>query len=325
VPRPSGLAGVPAWFPDRRGVLGGLALDLDVHDAPRPELHRDAAVQVGAVGRGPGSREVVEDIGVGMPVRVVGADADERDVRHRGGEEPGGVRVAAVMRDLERTGAQRLGVAQHERLGEHLGVAGQEHASVRVVDAKHEGDLVQVGADRTVAGRRQHDDLRRAEREPVAGHQGHDRDGLGARGRIGLVRGRGGAVCERIGADEQRADVEPPQDRREPAGVVVVRVGQRDRVEAADPSVTQIRERRAVRPTVVQHARHRLPLARRHLDQHGVALTDVELRDGQRVDAGSRGDHRHEGERRRGGGEGPCRPGRAPADQQCCAEGQGHR
>ncbi len=108
-------------------------------------------MQIGAVDAGGRVGQVVQHCGVGMPEGVVAPDADERELRADGVEEPGCVRVPAVMGDLEHVGAQRVRVLQEQRLREDLGVSGEQHAAVGVVEAQHERDLVEVGADRPVA------------------------------------------------------------------------------------------------------------------------------------------------------------------------------
>ena len=178
-----------------------------------------------------------------VPVGVVLADPDEGDRGPGGGEEAGRVRVAAVVRHLQHLGAQRGGVAKHERLGEHLGVAGEEHPAVCVIEPQNERDLVEVVADGAGSRRRERDELGRAEPHPITGFEGRERHATALGRCTGHVRGPGGTLVRRVRADEQRAHAQSPKDRRQAAAVIVVRVGQHHRVEPADAPAAQVGER----------------------------------------------------------------------------------
>lgn len=135
-------APVPCWF----------ALDLDVDDPSPLEGDGDGAMQVGAVDVGPGRFEIREDVGVGMPKGVVDPDPDEGDLRAGSLEEPARVRVSPVVGDLQDVRAQRVRLPQHEGLREDLGITGEQHPPVGVIDPQHEGDLVEIGAHRAIPG-----------------------------------------------------------------------------------------------------------------------------------------------------------------------------
>lgn len=225
-----------------------------------------------------------------MTERVVTTNPDERDVRPGGAEEARRVRVAAVVGDLEHLGAQAVAIAEHERLGEHLRVAGEQHPTVGMVEPQHERGLVEVGADTARTRRREDGEDRRPHAEPVPGGERRDRHAAIAGHRVRLV-GRGArALVERVRTDEQRADGRAPQHRGQAAGVVVVRMGEHDRVEPTHPPLVEVPEHGTrVGAAVDEEPGVGVGAARRDLDEHRVALADVEHRDGERAER--RGGH----------------------------------
>jgi hypothetical protein len=268
----------------RSVCLAGVALGLDL-DRAAAQLHRDRAVQVRPVDAGAGGRELGERGGVGVPVVVARADADERDRRADRLEETRCVRVPAVVGDLEDRGREPVGPAEEPRLGEDLRVAGQQHRAARRPDPQHERGLVEVvGVQRARRGV-QHVDLGSPEGEPLPGLEPVGRDAQVVGDGVGLVGRWRDAVVERVRPDEQRPDAGAPQDLGQPAAVVVVRVRQHDRVEMPNAEAAQVPPGVVrLRAAVDEHARG-LRLAG-HFDEHGVALADVEHRHRERLDRG---------------------------------------
>lgn len=124
---------------------------------------RDAAGGVGAQHRH--RVEVGQHVRVGMAVVVVGADADDGDARPDGVEEALGVRVAAVVGDLEHLCAQLVGAGEQPPLRLLLRVAGQQQPPPAPVHAQHQRAIVDVVGQRQVGGRAEHRHGRRAEAE----------------------------------------------------------------------------------------------------------------------------------------------------------------
>lgn len=124
---------------------------------------------------------------------------------------------------------------------------------------------------------------------------------------VGGAHDRGESRVAGRDAVPQRPDPGGPQHLGDPSGVVGVRMRDHEDVEAAPPRTPQPSGRGVVRPAVDEHPRAR------GLDQHGVALADVDR--GQRQRANRRrpgeqaGDNRGDGDGRRRAG-GPTAAGR---------------
>jgi hypothetical protein len=118
---------------------------------PALEHHAHRAVAIGAQHlRAP---QVLLHDGVGVPVVVVRADADQGGVGTDLTEEALDARVPAVVRHLEHVGAEGLGVSQQALLREDLRIAGEQDGAVRGRDAEHEGVLVEVVTEAPVRRR----------------------------------------------------------------------------------------------------------------------------------------------------------------------------
>jgi hypothetical protein len=121
-------------------------------------------VQVGAVHLGGAAGQVCQHVRVRVPVGVVGADRHDRHPGADRVEEPGGVGVPAVVRDLEDRGSQPFRAAQEPRLRDLLGVTREQRAR-RAPDPQHERVGVGPPAQRRFDRRRQDLDRLGAERE----------------------------------------------------------------------------------------------------------------------------------------------------------------
>jgi hypothetical protein len=287
------------------------------------EHEADGAVEVGAVDADP--LELGEHRRRRVPVVVASPDPDQRVARPDGREEPRGVRRAPMMRDLEHGGAQRRRVAQQQRLGDHLCVAGEEHAAARGGEVQHDGVLVAVEGERPVGRRREDADLGAPEGEALPGVHPLEGDAAGGGHALGLGRGQRHVRGQRRGANEQRPDGEGAQHGRQPAGVVVVGVGDDHGVERADPTLAQPREGEGRVGPAVHEEPDGAPGTVGDLDEDRVALPDVERRDGQvrdrrrREGAGQRGGDDHADEARRG------EPRRPPSQQERTTEREDER
>jgi hypothetical protein len=227
--------------------------------------------------------ELGQDVRVGMAVVVALADPDQGHGRCHRRQEARRVRRAAVVRHLEHPRPQQVRTAQQPLLGDHLGVAGQQDGAVAAIDPQDERVVVEAGAVEAVRRRPQHLDDGRAEREAVPGPRGHDRHAAAARRGMGLDRrADGSGRIQGHRPDQERTHPSALQHGRQPAAVVVVGMGQHDHVQAADAAPPQVGPGGSGLGAAVHEHPCRPPVAVGRLQQDGVALTDVEQRDGQR-------------------------------------------
>lgn len=88
-----------------------------------------------------------DDVGVGVAVPVVGADAEQRDRRRDGRQEGRVGGGGAVVRDGQDLRPEAVTCPGAElRLALPFDVAGHQHASARPGDPQHRRGLVQLGA-----------------------------------------------------------------------------------------------------------------------------------------------------------------------------------
>lgn len=171
-----------------------------------------------------------------VAVVVALADRDDAGARADGREEARCVRVAPVVRDLEDVGPQPPRLAEQLPLRLGLDVAREQDATRVVGDPQDHRGVVRTRGG--LGGRPEHVHRRRPEREPVSRpHRDHG-DVARTGGSVGGPDRRGDTVAlDRPRTHHEGRDVEVREHRGEPARVIVVRVAQHHRVEAADTPV----------------------------------------------------------------------------------------
>lgn len=134
---------------------------------------------------GPEPFEDRHDLGGRVSVPVVGADADECDLRSDGGQELRDGRSRAMVRDRQQLRAQGGGITRQQvRLRRDLDVARGEHTLAVVLDPQHDRGVVQLAtgpAVRPSRRRMEHVDPQIPERQRLARDRRADRD-------VGLTR-----------------------------------------------------------------------------------------------------------------------------------------
>jgi hypothetical protein len=221
--------------------------------------------------------EGCQRVGVGVPMPVVGADADQRHLGSHRREERRIGRARTVVGHGQHIGRQLLWpVGQQVGLGLELDVARQQHSGSAVDHAQHQGGLVELTAGEAV-------------RTPGRGMQHLDRqvtevDGLpldgGADGHA-VSRRRGEQCCERFGdvgllGGQRRqphgTDPHPPQHLRSTTEVIEMWVGDHDEVDMTAAMPTQPPRRGPVLTGVHQNA------GSRRLHEERITLTHVDRR-----------------------------------------------
>lgn len=269
------------------------------------------------------ARQVGEHIRVRVAEGVAAAGRHQRHGRVDHVEEPLGVRRTSVVRDLQHVGTQPLRGAEQTQLRLHLGVAGEQQDRPAVLDAQDDRALVEVAAEALVGRGAEHLGGRAADPQAVPCDDVAHRHIASARGGPHGFHGRRHATRFRpsiprdVRRRQEQPDADPAQHGRQPAGVVVVRVRQHDSIQDADPRRPQGRERRVgLRAAVDEDA------GAGHLDEHGIALPDVEdhhpeRRGGRRLGhRQDRRDDRRGGEQRRRAREAPAHRERGDGDYQ---------
>ncbi len=227
-----------------------------------------------------------------MAVPVVGTDAhDGVPSGHR--VEQGEVDVARpVVRhgeDVHVEQCRRGRVPEQCPMGGRAGVARQQHAAARAVDAKHQRGLVLLAVQPLVGarvGRSQHAQAEVADHDLlptdwcVDGHGGRSRvlQHLGERRRWRRV----------ARALPDRGHVDGREDGGRPTGVVLVAVRQDEEVEDARPVASQPAGGPAVPPGVHEHGG---PCRRQ---QERIPLTDVDRGQDERTGRAGCGQRRGE-------------------------------
>lgn len=210
---------------------------------PRPAT-RDhdghGAAEIGAVDPGAQRLQRRQGVGVGVPVLVVGADADQGHLGAHRRQERGLGRAGTVVGHGQHLGRQPLGpIGQQVGLRLASDVAREQHPGAAVEHPQHQRGLVALAAGEPVgpAGRgMQHLDGQVTEVDPRAldrGPHGHPASRrccsqLAAGGRLGGQR-----------PHPQRPHTHPPQHLGDPADVVEIRVGDHHQIEVAAAMPTQ--------------------------------------------------------------------------------------
>jgi hypothetical protein len=247
-------------------------------DAVGADVDLDRAVRVGS--------ENVRDVLLqpfhgGLRRVAVGVSGTRRDDgngrRHRIEKRRRRRRAAAVVRHLEHVDV-RQPAPDEDRIDRLLDVARQQEASPIDRAEQYDRDIVDAGAgvarlSRHRAGiRPQHVEPDLVEREAVpgrkqAGARAAQRESLGE---CRIPRAR--SMHARL---EDAPDSISVEENRKPGYVVLVGVGEDERIDAAVPRRDALVERHEqpvrVRPAIDEH-----PPAARTLDENRVALTDVE-------------------------------------------------
>lgn len=214
-----------------------------------------------------------EDVRVGMPVRVLGPDADEghrridrREERRLGG--PG-----AVVRHGEHVGAQLVRtLGQQAGLRLALDVPGQEHARPPMVHPQHQGGLVALARRVPVrpTGRGMQDlDGQVTDADGRALHRGPHGRAASRRRRPQLDRSRG-LRWQRH--QPHGPHTHPPDHLGGPAEMIEVGVGHHQGIEVTSAVLAQPPRGGAVGTGVDQDP------GPGRLDQERVALADVDRR-----------------------------------------------
>ena len=253
-------------------------------DSSRAERHDHAPVAVGPEHVRPTFLQPGERGRRRMAVAVPGPGRCNRDRGTDGVEERvGGRRPAAVVGDLEQVDpGDRLAQVRVDLL---LDVAGQQEPSALDRTEQHDRHVVdaapgvgRLGRD-LAAARPQDLETDLVDRHPVTRRKQHggrapDPRQLGGPGRIPGTRAAHAGL-------EDLFDPVPAEQQREARDVVLVRVGQHDRVEPAIPGRDQAVELDeqaiGIRAAVDQEAP-----AVGALDENRVALADIEDGDGRR-------------------------------------------
>lgn len=216
-----------------------------------------------------------------MAVVVAVAHRDHRHERVHGGQEVVGGRGRTVVRHLEQPRPDVGTPVEQPSLPGDLHVPGQQRHATGLLDPQHHGPIVgpalgvvEVGAVR----RRQHVDTCRAQGcRQVLVHPDRGR-GVGGQGSAAPTRRH--PVRDLLpvhgSGHPQRRDVHCGDQVGQPAHVVGVVMGHDDQVEVVDATATQPGRRAVVGAGVHEH-----PVSRGGGDQDGVALADVDGRDGQ--------------------------------------------
>lgn len=118
----------------------------------RRHLHADGAVPVGATNIGTELSQTLEHRRVGMPVRVVASDRDQRHGGVHGTQEPWVVGVAAVVGNLQQTDRQPRRRPQQMGLRVGFGIAGQQRGTATPGGPQHDRGVVHV----TIPGGHRH-------------------------------------------------------------------------------------------------------------------------------------------------------------------------
>ncbi len=208
------------------------------------------------------------------------------------------IRRAAVVGQFQDGGVDRRGGSQQRRLSRLLGVSREEDAAAGTVDAQHHGAVVELPLCGSVRRGPEHVHRRLPESESFAGDDRQNRHPRRPGGRPRRQYARRGVRLRRDGADEQRADIEPLNDSGQASAVVIMTVGEHNRVEPVNASLAQLCPHTARVRAAVDEQTSRAAVASRRLDQERVALPDVKHHQPQRVDP-LRGQH--------AGGGGPKR------------------
>jgi hypothetical protein len=278
------VGGAGSWLSadtDRRGVEG--------------DGHR--AVEVGPVDAGTDRGQPIEGGPRRMPVGVLGTGRCDRDRGTRRRDEwLGRRRAAPVMGDLEDVDP-RQPTGEQQRIHVVLDVAGEQEVTIVDRAQQHDRDPVDEGAiarglDGDIAPVRPQDaDRDVVHAEPVAGGQPEPSGGAGPRQPLlpgGIPGSR--ATHARL---EDGPDAIAVEQQHEPRDVVLVRVGQDDRVDPPvpgwDPTVELDEQAVGIRPPVDQQA-----TAPGALDEDRVALADIEH--GDPGDPGRQADHHRAGQ-----------------------------
>ncbi len=235
-----------------------------------------------------------QDVGVRVPVPVVGADADQRHLGvHRHQERRIG-RPRTVVGHGQHVGRQPVGpVDQQVGLGLALDVTREQHPGPAVGDPQHEGGLVALAAREAVraAGWRMQD-LDREVTEVDGGPLDRCADGHAARRRLRQQPGgRGQPGGQRPGP--HRPDAHPPQDLGDTADVIEMGMGDHHQIEMTTAMPTQPARCGPVLTGVDQHA------GPRRLHEERIALADVDRRHPQPLWGQAPG-HRREHRQREG-------------------------
>jgi hypothetical protein len=173
------------------------------------------ALEIGPADLRAQRREGSQGVGVGVPVRVVGADADQRHLGTHRCEERGIGRARTVVGDDQHLGRELAGpISQQVGLRLELDVTREQHTGVAVDHAQHEGGLVELTAREAVrAARRGVQDLDRQVTEVDGRPLGRCADGDAVCRCRRHELGRGGDVGEELSGERrqpQGPDPHPP-------------------------------------------------------------------------------------------------------------------
>jgi hypothetical protein len=279
--------------PDRAGQVRAPCRDrlAGSQRTRRRHLHPHRALQVRATDL---HAELVEDgqhVRVRVAVPVVTADADECDLRLGGRQERRIAGGAAVVWHRQQVDGQVDAALEQVRLRVTFHVAGEQRAATRVAHVQHGGALVAFAARvpvRASRRRAEHLDDEVTEHHPIA--PGHITDGDVPLRRLGQHLRR----FRQLGRQRpvpHGPDVQPSEHLRDATHVVEVAVGDDQQVERGPTVFPQPARCGGVLAGVDEH-----PRARR-LDQVGVALPDVDRRDGEPGRWQAPTDLRHAGHR----------------------------
>jgi hypothetical protein len=208
----------------------------DDPDAAASGHHGKVAVSVGTQDPRPAVRELVEQPGIRVPVRVADAHADQRHPGCHRIDECEVLCGGPVMRHLQHVGSQLVaGDGEQVALLIRLRVAHEQHPGWPGVGAQHQRVVVRVrvGAgqlvDRTERGERQSGP---GDPPPRRGPYGGDVAQLGVDG--------GGPVGRLVQRGQRdRGDLATTQYARQPVDVVGVEVAQDEQVHPVDAQPAQ--------------------------------------------------------------------------------------
>jgi hypothetical protein len=232
----------------------------------------------------------LEHGGVRVTEAVAGADRDDGERGRDGAHERLAARRAApVMTDLQEVGAQIHAGGEQLRFRGALRVAREEHGARPHRDAHDDGGVVRSGPGIDVGARRQHVDPRGARRPRAAAELPHGahRNGAPTKRTQEARELTPGIVALAEARVPDLAHLELRERARHAAVVIGVRVREHHDVEPAaatraehgqEDTAPGVRADRARAPTVHEQG---APIGQ--IDEHRIALTDVEHRHAQHV------------------------------------------
>ena len=288
--------------PDRRSSRG---LPPRLRPDPRTirtERHRDRPIHVGPVHPRARGGQAFQRATGRVAVGIAGSGGGDRDPwPDRREERIGGGGPAAVMRDLEQVDV-RQAFREQRRVDVLLDVARQQESRSPIAPSRTTDTLLMPvppsGGSSGTWPRIGHSTRivisSTASRSPAAIDRRAGALGPGQAvepGRVARARATHPGL-------EHAIHVIPVEQQGEAGDVILVRVGQDDRVESPvprrDPPIELDQETIGIGPAVDEQ-----PAAARPLDQDGVALTDIEDRDPSgacraRQDDGAGDRHRHD-------------------------------